>query len=76
MSLKLTKPQGHVVFVLLMCLMMSGAMSLVMAFLEIGFRDRLVGMWTKNWVIGFVVAVPAAFVAVPVARWMAASITK
>lgn len=76
MSLKLTKPQGHFFFVVLVCVFMSGVMSLAMTFVRLGFSAALVEQWLKNWVIGFVVAVPAALFFVPMCRKIADSVTR
>lgn len=76
MSLKLTKPQGHLLFVVLMCAMMSGALSLVLTFSRVGFSEGLISLWLKNWAIAFVVAIPVALVAVPIARRVSAAVTQ
>ena len=67
----LTRRQGQFVFILLMCIAMSGSMSLAMSFINLGFDHSLgvfISKWLKSWVIGFVVAVPVASVVVPVVR--------
>jgi len=51
-------------------------MSLAFTFIRFGFQARLFDEWTKAWAIGFVVAVPIAFVAVPVARRISDSVTR
>jgi len=76
MSLKLTKPQGHALFVMLTCLFMSCGISIALTFVKLGFHERFVSEWTKSWAISFLVSVPIAFVAVPVARRIADSVTR
>lgn len=76
MSLKLTKPQGQLLFILIMCLTMSGCMSLAMTFVRLGFTAGLIENWLKNWAIGFVVAIPIALLIVPPLRRFVDAITR
>lgn len=76
---KLNPRQGHYLFVVLMCICMSGAISLAMLFLRVGFDLSLGGFinqWLKNWVIAFCVAVPVALVVVPTVRKIVAALSK
>lgn len=69
--MKLNARQGHYLFVILMCISMSGTISLAMLFIRVGFDLSLGGFinqWLKNWVIAFFVALPVALVVVPVVR--------
>ncbi|MBL8990631.1 MAG: DUF2798 domain-containing protein [Phycisphaerae bacterium] len=76
MNLKLTKPQGQFFFIFLMCLFMSACMSLAMTFVRLGFTRELIDQWLKNWVIAFVIAVPAALFFVPLSRRIADAVTR
>lgn len=77
--MKLNPRQGHYLFVILMCICMSGTISLAMLFLNVGFDLSLGGFinkWLKNWVIAFFVAVPVALVVVPTVRKIVASLSR
>jgi hypothetical protein len=73
--MKLTSRQANFIFVAIIAMCMSGAMSLAMAFIQLGFSDMLVRVWLKNWVIGFVVTFPIALVVVPLARAIVRKLT-
>jgi hypothetical protein len=76
---KLNPRQGHYLFVVLMCICMSGAISLAMLFLRVGFDLSLGGFinqWLKNWVIAFCVALPVALVVVPTVRKIVAALRR
>ena len=76
---KLTPRQGHYLFVVLMCISMSGAISLAMLFIRVGFDLSLGGFinqWLKNWVIAFCVAVPVALLVVPTVRKIVAALSR
>jgi len=76
---KLNPRQGHYLFVILMCICMSGTISLAMLFLNVGFDLSLGGFinkWLKNWVIAFFVAVPVALVVVPTVRKIVAALSR
>jgi hypothetical protein len=58
---------------------MSGALSLALLFIRVGFTISLGGFinqWLKNWVIAFCVAVPVALVVVPTVRKVVAAVTR
>ncbi|MBU6414407.1 MAG: DUF2798 domain-containing protein [Planctomycetes bacterium] len=77
--MKLNPRQGHYLFVILMCICMSGTISLAMLFLNVGFDLSLGGFinkWLKNWVIAFFVAVPVALVVVPTVRKIVAALSR
>lgn len=77
--MKLNPRQAHYLFVILMCICMSGAISLAMLFIRVGFDMSLGGFisqWLKNWVIAFCVAVPVALVVVPTVRKVVASLSR
>ncbi len=62
-----------------MCICMSGALSLALLFIRVGFTISLGGFinqWLKNWVIAFCVAVPVALVVVPTVRKVVAAVTR
>ena len=74
----LTRKQGQVVFILLMVITMSGAISLASTFLTFGFDHSLgyfIGRWLKAWVIGLVVGFPVAVVVFPLLRKFVDSLT-
>ena len=52
-------------------LVMSGLMSLVMSFamvaINVGFVANFLIIWLNSFITGFIVATPAAFLAVPIA---------
>jgi hypothetical protein len=76
---KLNPRQGHYLFVILMCICMSGAISLAMLFIRVGFTRSLGGFvneWMKNWVIAFCVALPVALVVVPLVRKIVAGLSR
>ena len=76
--MKLTRTQGQFVFVLLMCIVMAGSISLVTNFLQLGFDSSLghfISKWLKAWVIGLAVAFPVALFVVPLVRKFVDSLT-
>jgi len=76
---KLNPRQGHYLFVILMCICMSGTISLAMLFLNVGFDLSLGGFinkWLKNWVIAFFGAVPVALVVVTPVRKIVAALSR
>lgn len=64
----LTKRGSTVLFVLLMCLIMAGVMSFAMTFINAGFTSGFFAKWGRAYLIGFCVALPTAFVVVPMLR--------
>ena len=56
----------------LVSITMSGAVSAVMVFANLGLGRAFPLAWLKGWLLGFLVSFPTAFVVVPpVQRWAA-----
>ncbi|CAN5848596.1 hypothetical protein BH11PLA1_BH11PLA1_14740 [soil metagenome] len=76
MSLKLTKPQGNFLFLILLCAGLTCVIALALVFVRSGFHSVLVHEWMKDWVIAFAVALPASLIITPLARRLAAALTQ
>jgi Protein of unknown function (DUF2798) len=69
--LVLSRKGGNILFVILMVLAMSLIMSLAMTVVNTGVRGDLIGRWMRGFVISFLVALPSAFIVVPLMRRLA-----
>jgi hypothetical protein len=58
----------HVVFGLLMSFMMSGFMSAIITFINLGWVTGFLLIWLKAWVLAFIVAFPAIVMLGPLVR--------
>lgn len=72
----LTKRGSNVVFVLLMSLIMAGVMSFAMTFINAGFTSGFWAKWGRAYLVGYCVALPTAFVVVPVLRRFTDSLSR
>jgi hypothetical protein len=72
----LTPRQAQFAFVPLMVTVMSAVISFAMTFLHLGPVPGLVAAWLANWALAFVVALPAAWIAVPAVRGLLARLTE
>lgn len=72
----LTPRQAQLAFVPIMVTAMSGIISLAMTLLHHGFAPGLMAAWLYNWVVAFVVALPAAWIIVPAVRALLARLTR
>ena len=57
-----------------MALLMSFFMSFVMTAANAGFVDRFLMIWMRSWAIGFIVALPLAFILPPMIQKAAAKL--
>lgn len=64
----LTPEQANKLFVPIVALTMSGFMSLVMTAANLGVGDGFAGLWLRQWLLAFIVALPIAYVVVPAIR--------
>ncbi len=67
----LSRKGGNILFVVLMVLAMSLVISLAMTLLNTGVRGDLIGRWMRGFAIAFLVALPGAFIIVPLMRRLA-----
>ena len=65
--MRLSRRQGQLLFVTLMALIMSGAMSLALGIVYSGFSAAF-HVWPSRWFVAFCVAWPVAFFVVPLVR--------
>ncbi len=72
----LTKRGGALLFIVLLCLVMATVMSFAMTFVSAGFTSGFLAKWGRSFLIGFVVVLPAAMVAVPVLRRFTDSLSR
>jgi len=56
---------------LCMALLMSFFMSLVMTAANAGLDERFLTIWPRSWLIGFIVALPLAFILPPTIQRLA-----
>jgi len=61
----LSRRGADALFIILMCIIMSGAVALAMALITSGLTHTLIWQWTRGWAIGSLVAIPVAFLVVP-----------
>jgi hypothetical protein len=71
---KLSRSQGQIVFVTLMALIMSGAMSLALGIVYSGFAAAI-HVWPSRWFVAFCVAWPIAFFVIPLVRRIVDALT-
>jgi hypothetical protein len=71
----LTPRQAQFAFVPSMVTVMSATISFVMSAFHHGFQSGLLQLWLSNWGLAFVVALPVAWVAVPVLRALLTRLT-
>ena len=57
--------QKRIFIALCMALAMSCCMSFVMTALNVGLFNLTLNIWSRSWLIGFVVALPLAFILPP-----------
>ena len=65
--MKIAKKHAPTLFLLIMVLIMVAVMSLALGYLNGAYADGFLTAWPRQFLIAFVVALPAAFVA----RWLA-----
>lgn len=61
--MKIAKQHAPTLFLLIMVLIMVVVMSLVLGFVNGAFDDGFWSVWPRQFLIAFVVALPAAFIA-------------
>lgn len=59
--MEISQKYSTLLFSVIMALMMSLAMSLVMTYVAIGFVSNFIFIWARFLMIGFIVAIPTAF---------------
>lgn len=64
----INKKYEFVLFAFLMALFMSGFMSLIVTFINLGFVDGLLHIWFEAYWKAFLVAFPTIFIVVPQVR--------
>jgi len=64
----INKKYEFVLFAFLMALFMSGFMSLIVTFINVGFIDGILTMWIEAYWKAFLVAFPTIFLVVPQIR--------
>ena len=64
----INKKYEFVLFAFLMALFMSGFMSLIVTFINVGFIDGIFKMWIEAYWKAFLVAFPTIFLVVPRVR--------
>jgi len=72
----LSRRGANALFIVLMCVVMSGAMSLAMTIVASGLSAGLLWRWSRAWAIGFLIATPIAFLVVPPLRRFCDSLVK
>lgn len=76
MTLKLTKQQGHVVFIVLVALGMSFLMGVGNSIVDGGLKTLFSGTWMGRWLVSFLIAIPCAWIVVPFMRRFTDRITR
>ena len=64
----INKKYEFILFAFIMALFMSGFMSLIVTFINVGFVDGVFHMWLEAYWKAFLVAFPTIFVVVPRVR--------
>ena len=65
--MKISKKYSSLIFGLVMSFLMSLVMSFALLAINVGFVPNFFIMWFNSFIVGFIVATPTAFVAVPIA---------
>ena len=73
---KLPKRHGPTLFLVIMVLIMAFVMSLVLGFASGAFEDGFLRVWPRQFLVAFVVALPAAYVARRMATSVVARLTE
>lgn len=68
MSMKLTKPQSHAAYSILVALGISFLMAIGVTIIDGGLKTIFSGSWFTHWFLTFLIAIPAAWFVLPVAR--------
>ena len=76
MNLKLTKPQGHFLFILLVALGISFLMAIGASIIDGGLTTALTGKWIWHWFVSFLIAFVSAWFVIPMARRIADKLTR
>ena len=74
--MKVAKRHGPTLFLLVMVTIMVLVMSLVLGFVNGAFADGLWPVWPRQFLVAYVVAVPAAFLARMLAAKVVALVTE
>ena len=74
--MKLAKEHGPTLFLVIMVFIMVVVMSLVLGFVNGAFADGFLVVWPRQFLIAFVVALPAAFVARRLATMAVSKLTR
>ena len=70
----LAQKHYQIVFSFFMAFLMSGIMSLVLSFVNLGFVTDLLSVWLKAWGLSFVVAFPVIMIASPAVTYLVSKI--
>jgi len=73
--MKLTKKQGTILFVLLISISMSAVMSFGIILLRLGWQEEFFKIWFNDFLVGCCLAIPTAFILVPLIKKLIDSIT-
>lgn len=73
--MKLPRKYAPLIFNVVMSALMALVMSFAMLVINAGFVPGFFGLWFESFVIGFAVALPATFAAVPIAKRLVHSLT-
>jgi hypothetical protein len=72
----LTPRQAQFAYVPSMVTVMSATISFAMSAFHHGFEPGLLQVWLNNWGLAFAVALPAAWITVPLVRVVLAGLTR
>lgn len=72
----LTPRQAQLAFTPIVVIAMSGIISFTMTVLHHGLQPGLVAAWLPNWLLAFLVALPAAWLILPGVRALLARLTR
>lgn len=73
--MKLTNKQGTILFALLVSISMSAVMSFGIILLRLGWQEGFFRIWFNDFLVGCCLAIPTAFILVPLIKKLIDSIT-
>lgn len=74
--MKLSKVQGMILFIILVSITMSAAMSFGILAIRMGFQPNFFKMWVNDFLVGCAIAIPVSFVIVPLLKKLTDNLTE
>lgn len=74
-TMKLTKSQGTILFVLLVSIVMTAVMSFGILLIRLGWQDNFMKIWFGDFIIGCSLSIPTGFTVVPIIKKLVDGLT-